>query len=79
MRRELHLFAIISVFTCVWTLGADRVVWTYLHVLIMLLRLYPHDNDWRPIHRWYVRYAACNTHGTYDLKLGIRGNGCPRM
>ena len=79
MRRELHLFDILSVLTCVWPLGTDRSVWPYLHVLILLLQLAPRANEWCTVHGWSGRYTACATRGTYDLKLGIRGSGRPHM
>ena len=55
MSRELHLFAVIYVLTLVWPLGPDRLLWPYLHVLLLFLRLAPCDNEWCQVHGWYGR------------------------
>ena len=55
MRREFHLFAIISILTRVWTLGPDRVVWTYLHLLLPFLQLAPRSNEGCTVHGWSGR------------------------
>ena len=51
MRRELHIFDILSVLTCVWPLGPYRVVWPYLHILLLFLQLAPRANEWCSVHR----------------------------
>ena len=52
MGRELHIFYILYILTCVWTLGPARFIWNYLHVLLLLLQLEPCDNYWCSVHWW---------------------------
>ena len=47
--------AILSVLKCVWPLGPDMVVWTYLHILILFLQLETRDNEWCSGHGWSDR------------------------
>ena len=52
MRRELYLFAVLSVLTCVWPLGPDGDVGPYLHALFTFLILVPRANNWGSVHGW---------------------------
>ena len=58
MTRELHIFAIISVLMYISPLGPDRVVCTYLHVLLPFLRLVPCANECYTVHGWSGRLAS---------------------
>ena len=55
MKRELHLFPITSVITCVWHLWPNRVIGPYLHVFFPLLRLLPRAKEWCSMQEWSGR------------------------
>ena len=55
MRRELHIFTILSVIACVLTLGPDRAVLPYLHVFLPFLQLALCSNESCPVQGWSSR------------------------